>query len=99
MACAAADNPPATQWQFPAKSGAAPAFMSFRTAAREEGSNEFSISGFHPAVSAGDAFDGIKKQASLPVTPQQVRAPSSELAAATVLRALSMRFRPEAKTL
>ncbi|KAK8451152.1 hypothetical protein SEVIR_6G160500v4 [Setaria viridis] len=70
MACAA-DNPPATQWQFPAKSGAAPAFMSFRTAAREEGSKEFSISGFRPAAATGDAFDGIKKQASLPVTPQQ----------------------------
>lgn len=61
-----ADNPAAAQWQFPAKSGAAPAFMSFRTA-REEGSEEFSISGFRPA---GDAFDGIKKQSSLPVISQ-----------------------------
>ncbi|CAD6265423.1 unnamed protein product [Miscanthus lutarioriparius] len=60
------DNPAATQWQFPAKSGAAPAFMSFRTA-REEGSEEFSISGFRPT---GDAFDGIKKQTSLPVISQ-----------------------------
>nr|CAB3483012.1 unnamed protein product [Digitaria exilis] len=65
-----AHNPPATQWQFPAKSGSAPAFMSFRTA-REEGSKEFSISGFRPAAANGDAFDGIKKQASLPVMPQQ----------------------------
>jgi len=40
--------------------------MSFRTA-REEGSEEFSISGFRPA---GDAFDGIKKQTSLPVVSQ-----------------------------
>ncbi|KAF8772866.1 hypothetical protein HU200_005256 [Digitaria exilis] len=64
------DNPPATQWQFPAKSGSAPAFMSFRTA-REEGSKEFSISGFRPAAANGDAFDGIKKQASLPLLPQQ----------------------------
>ncbi|CAO2206792.1 unnamed protein product [Urochloa humidicola] len=65
--------PPATQWQFPPKSGAAPAFMSFRTARAEEGAKEFSISGFHPVAAAanGDAFDGIKKQASLPVMPQQ----------------------------
>ncbi|KAG2584006.1 protein TIFY 6a-like [Panicum virgatum] len=68
---AESDNPPAaTQWQFPATSGAAPAFMSFRTA-REEGNKEFSISGFRPAAATGDAFDGIKKQASLPVMPQQ----------------------------
>lgn len=63
------DNPAAAkQWQFPAKSNsAAPAFMSFRTA-REEGSEEFSISGFRPA---GDALDGIKKQqTSLPVISQ-----------------------------
>ncbi|PUZ51522.1 hypothetical protein GQ55_6G194300 [Panicum hallii var. hallii] len=66
------DNPPATQWQFPATSGAAPAFMSFRMA-REEVSKEFSISGFRPPAAAptGDVFDGIKKQASLPVMPQQ----------------------------
>ncbi|RLN04971.1 protein TIFY 6A-like [Panicum miliaceum] len=66
------DNPPTTQWQLPATSSAAPAFMSFRTA-REEGSKEFSISGFRPppAAATGDAFDGIKKQASLPVMPQQ----------------------------
>ncbi|CAO2201905.1 unnamed protein product [Urochloa humidicola] len=65
--------PPATQWQFPAKPGAAPAFMSFRTARAEEGAKEFSISGFRPAESAAnrDAFDGIKKQASLPVMPPQ----------------------------
>ncbi|CAL5006117.1 unnamed protein product [Urochloa decumbens] len=63
--------PPATQWQFPAKSGAAPAFMSFRKARAEEGAKEFSISGFRPAAANGDAFDGIKKQASLPVMPQQ----------------------------
>jgi len=91
MACAP-DNPPAaTQWQFPATSGAAPAFMSFRTP-REEEHKEFSISGFRPvsAAATGDAFDGIKKQTSLPVMPQQVR-PSSELAV-TVL-ALAMRFR------
>ncbi|KAL6661379.1 hypothetical protein ACP70R_000763 [Stipagrostis hirtigluma subsp. patula] len=62
---------PAMQWQFPAKSGAAPAFMSFRTA-REQNNKEFSISGFRQAA-AGDAFDGIKKQASLPVMPQQRR--------------------------
>ncbi|CAO2163297.1 unnamed protein product [Urochloa humidicola] len=62
--------PPATQWQFPAKSGAAPAFMSFRAARAEEGAKEFSISGFRPAAN-GDAFDGIKKHASLPVMPPQ----------------------------
>jgi hypothetical protein len=79
VACAP-DNPPATQWQFPATSGAAPAFMSFRMA-REEVSKEFSISGFRPPAAAptGDVFDGIKKQASLPVMPQQV-SPSSKLA-------------------
>ena len=92
MACAP-DNPPATQWQFPATSGAAPAFMSFRTA-REEGNKEFSISGFRPAAATGDAFDGIKKQASLPVMPQQVR-PSDELA--VTVHALAMSFRLEAK--
>ncbi|WVZ92876.1 hypothetical protein U9M48_038912 [Paspalum notatum var. saurae] len=66
------DNPQAAQqWQFPASSAAAPAFMSFRTAKEEEeGSGEFSISGFRPAA-AGDAFDGISKQASLPVMPLQ----------------------------
>ncbi|KAF8702088.1 hypothetical protein HU200_033436 [Digitaria exilis] len=51
--------------------------MSFRTA-REEGSKEFSISGFRPAAANGDAFDGIKKQASLPVMPQQVRPPARQ---------------------
>jgi len=57
MACAP-DNPPA--------------FMSFRTP-REEEHKEFSISGFRPvsAAATGDAFDGIKKQTSLPVMPQQ----------------------------
>ncbi|KAK3123466.1 hypothetical protein QOZ80_8AG0631390 [Eleusine coracana subsp. coracana] len=67
------------QWQFPAKSGAAPAFMSFETA-REEGSKEFSISGFRPPAAVGDALDGIKKHGSsqqrqfgfdTPVMPQQ----------------------------
>ncbi|TVU05791.1 hypothetical protein EJB05_48974 [Eragrostis curvula] len=62
-------GPPAMQWQFPAKSGAAPAFMSFRTA-REESSKEFSISGFRPPAST-DAFDSIKKHTSSPVTPPQ----------------------------
>jgi len=77
----------AAQWQFPAKSGSgAPAFMSFRTARGEEGSEEFSISGFRPA---GDALDGIKKQTSLPAVisqhqQQQVRH-SAELAVPVVL--------------
>ncbi|XP_062191934.1 protein TIFY 6a-like [Phragmites australis] len=61
---------PAMQWQFPAKSGVAPAVMSFRSV-REDNSKEFSISGFRPVAVTGDAFDGIKKQASLPVMPQQ----------------------------
>ncbi|XP_062196660.1 protein TIFY 6a-like [Phragmites australis] len=65
---------PAMQWQFPAKSGAAPTVMSFRTA-KENNRKEFSISGFRQAVAtaaaAGDAFDGIKMRASLPVMPQQ----------------------------
>ncbi|KAL6862450.1 hypothetical protein ACP4OV_016791 [Aristida adscensionis] len=63
---------PATRWQFPAKSAAAPAFMSFRTGREQSSSKEFSISGFRP-VATGDAFDCIKKQASLPVMPQQRR--------------------------
>ncbi|KAL5197751.1 hypothetical protein ABZP36_001263 [Zizania latifolia] len=53
------------QWQFLAKAGAALAFMSFRSAVREEDSKEagfdrFSLFGFHPPlpphVVAGDAF-------------------------------------------
>lgn len=59
----------AMQWQFPA-------FMSFKTA-REEGTKEFSISGFRPPAVA-DAFDGIKKHASSPVTSQQVRLNSDD---------------------
>jgi jasmonate ZIM domain-containing protein len=52
------------QWQFPVKAGAAPAFMSFRSA-REGDSDHFSFSGFRqPPASPGDAFDGIKNQAS-----------------------------------
>jgi jasmonate ZIM domain-containing protein len=58
------------RWQFPAKSGATPAYMSFRTP-REEGSKEeFSISGFRPPAAV--VGDGIKKHASSPVASQQV---------------------------
>jgi len=55
--------------------------MSFRTA-REEGSEEFSISGFRPT---GDAFDGIKKQTSLPVISQHQQVRHSPELAVTVL--------------
>ncbi|PWZ29154.1 Protein TIFY 6a [Zea mays] len=56
------DSPAATRWQFAARSGVAPAFMSFRTEATGEGSEAFSVSELRPA---GDAFDGIKKQSSM----------------------------------
>jgi jasmonate ZIM domain-containing protein len=61
--------------------------MSFRTA-REEGSEEFSISGFRPA---GDAFDGIKKQSSLPVISQHQQVRHSAELAVTVLLLLRLR--------
>jgi hypothetical protein len=53
------------RWQFPAKSGAAPAYMSFRTP-REDGSKEFSISGFRPPAAVRDGIT------SSTVTSQQV---------------------------
>lgn len=77
-ACRAESDYPAAQWQFQAKAGAAPAFMSFRAGAgaredsKEAALDQFSFSGFRqppPAVPAGDSFDCIKKHhASSPVT-------------------------------
>lgn len=64
------DSPAATRWQFAARSGVAPAFMSFRTEATGEGSEAFSVSELRPA---GDAFDGIKKQSSMLSIYQQQR--------------------------
>ncbi|KAG8087255.1 hypothetical protein GUJ93_ZPchr0010g10346 [Zizania palustris] len=71
------------QWQFPAKAGAAPAFMSFRSAVREDskeaGFERFSLSGFRPPlplplpphVAAGDAFDGAAMKQATPVVAHQ----------------------------
>ncbi|KAL5221042.1 hypothetical protein ABZP36_025755 [Zizania latifolia] len=67
------------QWQFPAKPGAASAFMSFRSAVRVEDSKEavfdrFSLSGFRPPpphVVTGDAFDGAAMKQASPVVSHQ----------------------------